>query len=441
MNVLVLGSGAREHTITWKVSKSSQVDKIFVIPGNPGMQELAECIDGDILDFAFLEKIIKDKNIDLIIPGPEVPLVSGLVDYFAGKDVMVFGPDKKAAQLEGSKCFSKDILRKYNIPTARYENFDTTQKALDYVGFLAGEKDYPVVIKADGLAAGKGAVIVHSRQEAENTISEIMVKKVFGNAGNRVVVEEFLRGFEVSLHLVVSGNTYKFLPFSQDHKQVFDGDKGPNTGGMGAYAPCPLIDDKMKLKIEKEIIKPLLQGFEKDGICYKGILYIGLMICDGKPFVLEFNVRLGDPETQVLLPLIDTDFVEIAVATVKDKLEEINVRMKDGVAIGITCASKGYPNAYEKGISIYGLDDVKGKEDILVFHAGTKIGSDGKILTNGGRVLTFVVFDKTLKLAIEKAYKNIEKISFDGSLCLSFAIQIGGWGNEHQLRFKTRWHG
>jgi len=414
MNVLVLGSGGREHAIVWKVRQSSVVNNIYAIPGNPGITDLAECIDGNVLDFVELEQIVKEKNIDLIIPGPEAPLVEGVVDYFKNKNVMVFGPDKNSARLEGSKCFSKEILKKYNIPTAEFGNFDTKNEALEFAKYLAGKNGYPVVIKADGLAAGKGVVIAKNQQETEQFIDDVIIKKIFGDAGKNLVIEEFLKGYEVSLHLVISGSSYKLLPFSQDHKQVFDGDNGPNTGGMGAYSPCPLVDPQLQDAIEQDIIKPLIKGFGKENICYKGIFYIGLMICDGKPLVLEFNVRLGDPETQVLLPLIDNDFVEFAVASVNEELDKIDIKMKDEVAIAITCAAKGYPGKYEKGQKILGIDDIKNQKDVFVFQCGTKKTDDGSLVTNGGRVLSFVAFDKSLKLAIDKAYKNIDKIQFDG---------------------------
>jgi phosphoribosylamine--glycine ligase len=417
MNVLVLGSGGREHAIVWKMSQSKLVDKIFAIPGNSGISEFAECLDGNMLDFEFLENIVNDKKIELIIPGPEAPLVAGIADYFKNsknKNILVFAPDKKSARLEGSKCFTKEILEKYKIPTAEFGNFDNKVEALKFVEYLVKKNGYPVVIKADGLAGGKGVIIAQNQTEVEKTIDDIITKKIFGDAGKNLVIEEFLKGYEVSLHLVVSGSSYKLLPFSQDHKQIFDGDKGPNTGGMGAYSPCPLVDKNFEKIIERDIIKPLLSGFENEDICYKGILYIGLMICNGKPFVLELNVRFGDPETQVLLPIIENDLAEIAIATVNGELDKIDIKIKNKVAVAITCSAKGYPNDYEKGKTINGIDTFKAENDIFIFQCGTTKLNDGTLITNGGRVLSFVAFDTTLKSAIAKAYKNISKINFEG---------------------------
>ncbi|MCP4482280.1 MAG: phosphoribosylamine--glycine ligase [bacterium] len=408
MNVLILGSGGREHALAWKIAKSPLLTTLYVAPGNPGIN-FAECLPLDILNFNEVEKIVNTKQIDLIIPGSETPLVAGIADYFIKKGVMVFGPNKKAAQLEGSKCFSKDILEKYSIPTAKFQNFTNNDEALAFCDKLG----YPVVIKADGLAAGKGVVIIHSHEEAVKTLHEIMTCKLFGDAGNRVVIEEFLKGYEVSLHLLVSDTSYKLLPFSQDHKQIFDGDKGPNTGGMGAYAPCPLVNDPLLNKIESLVIKPFLSGLKKENIKYTGILYIGLMIANNTPSVLEFNVRLGDPETQVLLPLLKTDLLETIIAAAKGSLNSVNLECDNKYAVGVTLASKGYPESSEKNIEIFGLDELKNIENILIFHAGTK-QSNNKILTNGGRVLTVVAFSDTFKKTIDSAYKNIKKIKFQG---------------------------
>ncbi|MFC1484904.1 phosphoribosylamine--glycine ligase [bacterium] len=414
MNILVLGGGGREHAITWKLWQSDLVKNIFVVPGNPGMTQIAQCISGNILDFNFIETIVKENKIDLIVVGPEAPLVAGIEDYFKNKGVLVFGPSKYASQLEGSKCFSKNILKKYDIPTALFENFDNENKALAFVDYLANDKGFPVVIKADGLAAGKGVVIVQNREEAKKTIEDVMIKKVFGDAGKNVVVEEFLKGEEISIHLVVTGNSYKILPSSQDHKQVFDGDKGPNTGGMGAYSPCPLLDDNLKAKVEKNIIKPLLNAFEKESIFYQGILYIGIMVCNNEPYVLEFNVRLGDPETQVLMPLINTDFAYTILKAMENKLDDVNFELRSDFAVALTCASHGYPGKYDTGFEIKGLEKFFNIEDCLIFHAGTKIDSQNKIVTAGGRVLTLVSLDKTLENSINKAYENLKNINFEG---------------------------
>lgn len=424
MNVLILGSGAREHAIAWKVKQSKKIKSIFVLPGNPGIleQSLGKCIEGNPLDFDFVNKVCLENDINFIIVGPEAPLVNGVVDFFEinNSAIKVFGPNKKAAQLEGSKCFSKNTLDKYQIPTAKFKNFENESivEIIKFVDELTRKDGFPVVIKADGLAGGKGVIIAENRNEASESIEEILNKKIFGDAGKKIVVEEFLKGYEVSLHLLVNENQYKLLPFSQDHKQVFDNDKGPNTGGMGAYSPCPLISDELQKKIETKIIKPFLNGLMKEDIKYKGVLYIGLMICNNEPFVLEFNVRLGDPETQVLLPLLDIDLLEIMEYIASDKKEEFEkfeMKIKNEFAIAITCASKGYPGKYEndKKINI-NYSSLKNDSKLLIFHAGTKLGDNGILLTNGGRVLTFVAFDETLKKSIKKAYENIENVNFDG---------------------------
>ncbi len=421
MNILILGSGAREHAIVWKLRQSKSVSKIFAIPGNSGISQLAECCDGNILDFDFLNEFVDAKKIDLIFPGPEVPIVAGLVDYFADKKVLVFGPDKHAAQLEGSKSFAKNILKKHKIPTASFENFSSRDKAID---FISRQTKFPIVIKASGLAQGKGVIIAANQDEAKSAVDDIMLNKVFGESGREIVIEEFLEGFELSLHVIMNENSYKILPFSQDHKQVFDDDKGPNTGGMGAFAPCPLASHDLQNKITSKILEPLFAAFKYENINYRGVLYIGLMICDGEPFVLEFNVRFGDPETQVLLPLLDFDFLDLILASLSGNLDKTGFALKNKFAIGITCAAKGYPGDYEKGKTIRGLESIKDAEndEILVFQAGVKINEKNETITNGGRVLTFTALGNTLKDAGENAYENIKKIGFEN---MHFRRDIG----------------
>jgi phosphoribosylamine---glycine ligase len=414
MNILVIGSGAREHALTWKCKQSNLVKNIYTTPGNAGIQEISECINANILDFNSIEKIVKEKKIDLIIVGPEAPLSMGITDYFTKKGIPTFGPDLFCSQFESSKVFTKNFLKKHNIPTAEFETFTDTTKALKYVEYLTSQYGYPVVIKADGLAAGKGVVIAQNADEARETINDMMVKNIFGNSGKQVVIEQFLDGVEASIHLVISGENYLVLPSSQDHKRIFDNDLGPNTGGMGAYSPCPLINEKMISKIETQIIQPLISAFKKDSINYKGILYIGLMIIKGEPMILEFNVRLGDPETQVLLPLIKTDFIDIALNTVKNSLSKINLGLYNQHAVCVVCASKGYPGDYEKNKIITGLEYFKNKNDVLLFHAGTSKNNKNEIITSGGRVLSVVGLGKNLEDAIKLTYDSIQKIHFDG---------------------------
>jgi phosphoribosylamine---glycine ligase len=414
MNVLVIGSGAREHALTWKCKQSNLVKNIYTAPGNAGIQEISECININILDFHSIEKIVQDKKIDLIMVGPEAPLSQGITDNFTKKGIMTFGPDLFCSQFESSKVFTKNFLKKHNIPTAEFETFTDTTKALKFVEYLESKTGFPVVIKADGLAAGKGVVIAQNLDEARETINDMMIKNIFGNSGKKVVIEQFLDGIEASIHLVISGENYLVLPSSQDHKRIFDNDLGPNTGGMGAYSPCPLINHTMMSKIETQIIKPLISAFKKDSINYKGILYIGLMIVKGEPMILEFNVRLGDPETQVLLPLIKTDFIDIAINTVKNSLSKINLELFDLNAVCVVCASKGYPGDYEKNKVITGLEYFKNKNDVLLFHAGTSKNNKNEIITSGGRVLSVVGLGKNLEDTIKLTYDSIQKIHFDG---------------------------
>ncbi len=403
MNVLVIGSGGREHTIVWSLVKSDDVEKVFVSPGNGGTASIAENVSIPVSDIDTMISFIKDNNIGLVVIGPEDPLVDGLADKLLAEGVPVFGPQKKAALLEGSKAYAKRFMKKYNIPTAAYEEFDDYYKACTYLESIA----YPVVIKADGLAAGKGVIIVNNQEEALQALDRIMKDKDFGNAGEKVVVEEFLEGEEASILAFVDSKTIVPMAPAQDHKAAYDGDTGPNTGGMGTYSPAPIVDEAMQKKIKKEVFDRFMVGLNTENMPYHGILFVGLMIKDGKPKVLEFNVRFGDPETQVVLPRLKTDLYKIMDAVVNDRLSDIKIEWKDEFAVCVVIASEGYPGKYPKDIELSNLE----QEDAMVFHAGTKI-DDGKILSSGGRVLGVTAMDSNLEKAIFKAYKAVEGISF-----------------------------
>lgn len=403
MNILVIGNGGREHALVWKISQSNKCKQIYTLPGNGGTAKISKNIDINIDDFSAIYQFIKNNNVNLVVIGPEQPLVNGLTDYLTERDIKVFGPLKKGAMLEGSKSFSKEFMQKYNIPTANYHEFIDLNKALAYLDTAS----YPTVIKADGLAAGKGVSIVQNKQEAEKEIKKIMQDKIFGNAGDKIVIENFLQGEEVSVLAFVDANTIIPMVPAQDHKAAYDGDQGPNTGGMGAYSPAPLVTHELMSKINKIVFDKVKDGFKQEGIEYRGILYAGLMVTESGPKVLEFNVRFGDPETQAILPRLDTDLVEIMQAVCDDKLNTINIKWKKEYAVSVVLASGGYPGNYEKNKKI-NMPDL----DALVFQAGTKI-DQGILKTSGGRVLAVTVLAKTLPEAIKNVYKNIEKINFE----------------------------
>ncbi len=409
MKVLVIGSGGREHAIVWKVSKSRHIDKIYCCPGNAGISELAECINFDDNNFDALVDFVKHEGIDLTIVGPEVPLSKGIADVFEKEGRKILGPNMKAAQLEGSKVFAKDLMKRYGIPTAEYRAFTSCPDAEDYVGL----KGTPIVIKADGLAAGKGVIVAETVDEAINGLRLIMKDRAFGDAGNRVIVEECIHGEEASFMAFTDGKTILPMVSSQDHKRVFDGDNGPNTGGMGAYSPAPVITEKLEPIIMENVMRPIIKGLQSEGIKYKGILYAGLMIQNNQPYVLEFNCRLGDPETQPVLSRLKTDLIDIALAITDEKLSDINLEWKPDASVCVVIASKGYPGAYEKGKIITGLDDVKKMNDAFVFHAGTAFNNN-KLVTSGGRVLGVTALGKDIKDAKDRAYMAIEKIHFNG---------------------------
>jgi phosphoribosylamine--glycine ligase len=409
MKVLVIGGGGREHAIVWKLAQSRHVDKIYCAPGNAGIAETAECIDISIGDFDELINFVRYEWIDLTIVGPEVPLSMGIADAFEKGGRKILAPSKAAAQLEASKVFSKDFLRRHRIPTAEYKVFSSYLHAEDYVRM----KGSPIVIKADGLAAGKGVIVAATTDEAVVALKRIMKEREFGKAGDRVIVEECLQGEEASFMVFTDGRTILPMVSSQDHKQVFDHDKGPNTGGMGAYSPAPVITEELESLVMEKIMWPTINGLREEGIKYKGVLYAGLMIKDGKPSVLEFNCRLGDPETQPVFARLDTDFVDIALAIADERLSDIKVEWKKDAAVCVVLASGGYPGKYEKGKVIRGLEEAKNVDDVFVFHAGTEF-SDGGIVTSGGRVLGVTATGKNIKAAKEQAYKAVGEIQFEG---------------------------
>jgi phosphoribosylamine--glycine ligase len=411
MRVLILGGGGREHTICYTLSKSPKLEKLFCIPGNGGISEIAETVENiSVTDFDKITKFCKENKIDLVIPGPEEPLVKGLKDYLNKEGIKVFGPDTIGALLEGSKSFAKEIMSKAGIPTAKFEIFDEPSKAKAYIE----KKGAPIVVKADGLCAGKGVFVCETKEEAIKAIEKIMEEKIFGEAGNKVVIEEKLVGEEASYIVITDGYNFKALPTSQDHKRLLDNDEGPNTGGMGAYSPTPLIDQELKEKIEEKIIKPALKILEKEGHPYIGFLYAGLMIVDKEPYVLEFNCRLGDPEAQAILPRVENDFLEIIEIALEKNLNKIDLKEKSDSAVCVVMASKGYPGKYEKGKKIEGLEKASQTPGVIIFHAGTK-KIDNEFYTSGGRVLGVTALDKDIPLAIEKAYKAVSMIYFEGA--------------------------
>jgi phosphoribosylamine--glycine ligase len=410
MNILVIGSGGREHTLAWKLAQSPKATKLYAIPGNPGMAAVAECVSGiSITDNAAVVDFAKAKKIDLAVVGPEVPLTNGMVDALNAVGIKAFGPTKLAAEIEGSKAFSKGLMKKYGIPTAKYEVFTDAEAARAYIR----QEGAPIVIKADGLAAGKGVIVAMTEQEALAAIADIMEDQEFGAAGSRVVIEEFMDGEEASLLCFTDGKTICPMISSQDHKRAYDGDKGPNTGGMGTYAPAPVMTKAMVDKAYETILIPTIRAMEKEGRLYKGCLYAGLMITEDGPRVVEFNARFGDPETQVVLPLLESDLVDIMLACADGTLAEQDIQWSDGAAVCVVIASGGYPKAYEKGKAISGLDAAE-KAGSLVFHAGTA-EKDGQIVTAGGRVLGVVAKAADIRSAVDKAYDGVARISFDGA--------------------------
>ena len=410
MQVLVIGGGGREHTLVWKLAQSKSVTKIYAAPGNPGMKDLAECVDLDIADLDGLADWAEKHDIDLTVVGPEAPLVAGIVDVFKARGLTIFGPSAKAAEIEGSKIFSKELMEKYGVPTAFFKVCDNLADARAFVE----EKGAPIVIKADGLAAGKGVVVAMTKDEALDALDDMMGHHKFGSAGNRVVIEEFMEGEEASLLAFTDGKTIVPMLAAQDHKRVNDGDQGPNTGGMGAYCPAPVMTAALKEKTVKEVLRPVVDALAKEGRPYSGCLYAGLMIKGDSVKVVEFNARFGDPETQVVLPLLESDLAEIMVACAKGTLTPDMVEWSDKAAVCVVMASGGYPASYKKGLPITGLKAANAMDGVVVFHAGTR-EEDGKILTNGGRVLGVTAVAGDIPSAQQKAYDAVDKIHFDGA--------------------------
>ena len=409
MKVLIVGSGGREHAIAWKVAQSPKVEKIYCAPGNGGIGQVAECVPIGAMEFDKLAAFVKEKEIDLTIVGMDDPLVGGVVDVFEKEGLRVFGPRKNAAILEGSKAFSKDLMKKYHIPTAAYENFDNPEAAIAY---LKEKAEFPIVLKADGLALGKGVLICNTLEEAEEGVKTIMLDKKFGSAGNTLVIEEFMTGREVSVLSFVDGKTIKTMTSAQDHKRAKDGDQGLNTGGMGTFSPSPFYTKEIDEFCQKNIYQPTVDAMAAEGREFKGIIFFGLMLTEKGPKVLEYNARFGDPEAQVVIPRMKNDMVEVCEACIDGTLDQIDLEFEDNAAVCVVLASDGYPVSYEKGFPIEGLENFEGKEGYYVFHAGTAL-KDGKIVTNGGRVLGVTAKGATLKEARKNAYAATEWIQFE----------------------------
>jgi len=411
MNVLILGSGGREHAFAWKIKKSSKLSKLYVAPGNAGTHEIAINVSIKIDDFEAIKSFVLEKNIEMLVVGSEDPLVKGIHDYFLEdeklKHIAVIGPKKDGAILEGSKEFAKEFMQKHNIPTARYKTF-TNENFSEAYSFLKQLKS-PYVLKADGLAAGKGVLIIDDIDKAYSSLEEMLAGK-FGTASNKVVIEEFLNGIELSVFILTDGNDYIILPEAKDYKRIGEGDTGLNTGGMGAISPVPFADDDFISKVEKKIIKPTIDGLKKDNINYKGFVFIGLMKVKDEPFVIEYNVRMGDPETEVVIPRIKSDLLELFIAVANNKISEHKIEIINDTVTTVMLVSQGYPEAYKKGEKIIGLDK---NENSVIFHAGTKI-ENNEVLTNGGRVIAVSSFGKNIKEALKQSYKAVENIKFEG---------------------------
>ena len=407
MKVLIVGGGGREHALAWKIAQSPTLDKLYCAPGNPGMAQVADCINIEADNLESLCNFARKERIDLTVVGPEKPLVMGIVDRFQSNGLKIFGPSRKAAALEGSKVFSKNLMWKYGIPTAEYRSFSDLDHAQRYIVSL----DRPLVVKVDGLAAGKGAFVCKTQGETLKAAESILKKRTFGEAGGRIVVEELLEGEEVSILAFTDGNTIVPLESAQDHKALLDGDKGPNTGGMGAYSPVPVVTDELYYSIEKHILVPTIHAMNKEGRPYRGVIYIGLMLTPTGPRVLEYNVRLGDPETQPLLMRFKGDLLPILLAVASGKLETVDFEWDPRAAVCVVMAAGGYPDKYEKGAVLKGLDSVSGSDDIAVFHAGTA-GRQGEVVTNGGRVLGVTALGEDVREAQRKAYDAVAKIDF-----------------------------
>ncbi|MFT6849328.1 MAG: phosphoribosylamine--glycine ligase [Sphingobacteriales bacterium] len=412
MNILLLGSGGREHAIAWKLKKSPNCENLFIAPGNAGTTQCGENVDLDPEDFKSVGDFVLKNQIGLVIVGPEAPLVMGITDYFrstsALKSVLVVGPDKEGAQLEGSKDWSKKFMQKYNIPTASYRTFvkDELEDAMAYLD----THTLPIVLKADGLAAGKGVIICEDRDDAKKEIKEMLADAKFGSASSRVVVEQFLDGIELSVFAISDGRDYKLLPTAKDYKRIGEGDTGPNTGGMGAISPVPFADEAFMKKVKDQIIHPTMSGLKLEGIDYRGFIFFGLINVKGNPMVIEYNARMGDPETEVVIPRLESDFVDLMIGCASGNISDVECKEIDDAGCTVILVSGGYPNAYEKGHEITGIDEINNS---IIFHAGTK-GKDSKFVTSGGRVIAVTTIAPTLKEALSNSFKNAEKINFKG---------------------------
>lgn len=411
MNILILGSGGREHTFAYKIAQSAKCDKLFVAPGNAGTQSIATNLPLSVTDFAAIKQAVVAHDIEMVVVGPEDPLVQGIANYFKDdpvlNSVMLIGPSKRGALLEGSKERAKEFMMAHNIPTAAYASF--TRESLDAGKRFLETLEPPYVLKADGLAAGKGVLILPSLEEAKTELENMLAHSKFGVASSKVVIEEFLDGIELSVFVLTDGKNYKLLPTAKDYKRIGEGDTGLNTGGMGAISPVPFADDALMRKIEERIVIPTVEGLQKEAIDYKGFIFIGLIKVNNDPYVIEYNVRMGDPETEAVLPRIETDLVELFEATYQSRLDEVSLKLDPRSAATVMVVSGGYPEAYDKGMEISGEEQIS---DSIVFHAGT-INKDGKLLTNGGRVIAITSLDEDFRKALKKSYQNIEKLSFN----------------------------
>lgn len=409
MKVLVVGGGGREHTLVWKLAQSPKISELYCAPGNGGISKLATCVSIKATDIEGIVEYSVANKIDLVVVAPDDPLVAGMVDELNKAGIRAFGPVKRAAIIEGSKSFSKDLMKKYNIPTAGYRVFENSYDALNYLDACSA----PIVIKADGLALGKGVIIANTIEEAKAAVKSMMNELRFGNAGSKVVIEEYIEGPEVSILAFTDGKIIVPMVSSQDHKRAFDHDEGPNTGGMGTFSPSPLYDEKLADYCMKEVFVPTIEAMDKENRKFKGVIYFGLMLTKDGPKVLEYNARFGDPETQVVLPRLKTDLLDIFEAIIDEKLADINIEWSDNAAVCVVAASGGYPEKYATGIEIKGLDEAQANGNTFIFHAGTAV-KDGKFYTAGGRVLGVTAVEETMNQAIDKAYAGIEKISFEG---------------------------
>ncbi len=413
MKVLLVGGGGREHALAWAISKSPKLTKLYAAPGNAGIANCAECIDVSAEDVPAICKVVKEHGIEFVVVGPEAPLVDGLADRVEAMGIPVFGPSMAAAELEGSKGMMKDLLAKYDIPTADYQRFDEPDAAKEYIRI----KNHPVVVKADGLAAGKGVILSHTLNEAYAAVDQIMTEEAFGNAGQEIVIEEFLIGEEASFFALCDGIRAIPMAGAQDHKQVYDGDHGPNTGGMGAYTPAPVLDDAIQKRIMDEVINPTVEAMAKEGKPYKGVLFAGLMIGEEGPKVIEFNCRFGDPECQPIMARLKSDALEMLLASAQGNLDKLKLKWDPRAAMTVVLAAEGYPGRYAKGTPINGVEDADAIEDVMVFHAGTALDDNGQLVSNGGRVLGVTALGDTVEDAQKLAYKAVDTIDWPKGFC------------------------